>query len=305
LSTILKSLKKLEKEKEANRFPVQAARYIGPGAVASAGGSSRRKRGVRIRRGLVVLLIAGLGASSFYFYRQSHHHSPQVSRAAKTPHPPVQPAAGGSLAKATGNNPPHTIPRPMAKSQERPIQNIPEAVRRPAAEPATETNASNRQQVPALSAESTAQPPSAVAQPLPAAKPASAPIQRVARTQDRPQKRPQAATGPGRKGPAIAATPALQQSPSAKIQNSNRPVPQKQTRPSNAYDDLRPLTDGRLKIQAIVWSENQNDRMAVINTQIVHEGGSVDGFDLVAIRPEDVVVRGEGGGMYRVLFGRP
>jgi hypothetical protein len=45
--------------------------------------------------------------------------------------------------------------------------------------------------------------------------------------------------------------------------------------------------------------------MAVINTQIVHEGSSVDGFDVVAIRAEDIVVRGEGGEMYRVLFGRP
>jgi hypothetical protein len=303
LSTILKSLKKLEKEKEANRHPVQAAGYIGPGAVAAAGRASRRKKGIWIRRCLVGLLIAGLGASSFYFYRQSRRHSHPVSQTGKTSPPPVQPTARGNLAKATGNNPSHPIARPMAKAQEQPTHNAQGAARRPAAQPAPATNASSRRQVPEVAAESTPQPPSVTAQPLPAARPASVPTHRVVRPQDRPQQPPRAATVRNR--PPTAASPARQQSSTAKTQNSNRPVPQAQTRPSNAYDDLRPLTDGRLKIQAIVWSDSQTDRMAVINTQIVHEGSSVDGFDVVAIRAEDIVVRGEGGEMYRVLFGRP
>lgn len=303
MSTILKSLKKLEKEKEANRYSVQAAGYIGPGAITGAGGISRRTKGTWIRRCLVVLLIAGLGASSFYFYRQSQRHSPSISDAVENPRSPVQPTAKGALTKSTGNNPPQAIPRPMAKAQQRPTQNIPGAARKPAAEQAPLTSASNRQHDPALTTESTPPPPSATAPALQTAKPALAPTPKVAQRQDMPQNRRPVDTG--RRRPPTAAHPADQQVSTAKIPNADRPVPQKQTRPSDAYDDLRPLSDGRLKIQAIVWSDNQNDRMAVINTQIVHEGGSVDGFDVVAIRPEDIVVRGEGGGMYRVLFGRP
>jgi hypothetical protein len=191
----------------------------------------------------------------------------------------------------------------MAKAQERPTPKINRAAREPAAQPAPVKSAFNRQPDSASTAESTPQPPSVTAPPLPAAKPASVPSPRVAPTQDLPQKRRPAATG--QKTPSAAANSADQQASAAKGQNTDRHAPQKQTRPSNAYDDLRPLTDGRLKIQAIVWSENQNGRMAVVNTQIVHEGNNVDGFDVVAIRPEDIVVRGEGGGMYRVLFGRP
>ncbi len=304
MSTILKSLKKLEKEKEANRYSVQAPGYIGPGAVAAAGGSSRRTKGTWIRRSLVVFLIAGLGASSFYFYRLSQRHSPSISHTAEPPHPPVQPTARGPLAKPSGNPPPRAIARPMAKAQERPTQKSQNAARRPAVQQPPLTSASNRQQDPALAAESTPQPPAAAAQTLQAPKPALAPTPKIAQTQDMPQNRRPADTT-ARKRPATAAHPTDQQVSAARIPNADRTEPQKQTRPSNAYDDLRPLTDGRLKIQAIVWSDNQNDRMGVINTQIVHEGSSVDGFDVVAIRSEDIVVRAEGGEMYRVLFGRP
>ena len=65
------------------------------------------------------------------------------------------------------------------------------------------------------------------------------------------------------------------------------------------------MTDGRLKVQAIACSATVENRMAVINSRVVHEGDSVDGFGVVAIRPDDVVVRDKAKGLFRVVFGRP
>jgi hypothetical protein len=308
LSTILKSLKKLEQEKEAKRYQVQAAGYTGPGAVADAGGPpSRRTKSTWIRRSLVVLLILGLGASSVYFYRQSVRKAPSVSDTAKASRLPEKPTASGTLEKRSVNNPPQAKPRPMAKAQGQPTQKIQSPARRPAAEQAPVTSASNRLQDPAIRAEPAAQPPSPSERPLQDPKPAVTPTpthgDKIAQTQEMPQRRQ--VVDNSRKRPPKAALPTEQHVTTAKSRKTDRAEPKTEVRPSDAYDDLRPLTDGKLKIQAIVWSDTQGDRMAVINTQIVHEGGSVDGFDVVTIRPEDVVVRGEAGGMYRVLFGHP
>ena len=45
--------------------------------------------------------------------------------------------------------------------------------------------------------------------------------------------------------------------------------------------------------------------MTVINSRVLHEGDTVDGFTLVVIRPDDVVVKESGGGRWKVIFGRP
>jgi len=82
------------------------------------------------------------------------------------------------------------------------------------------------------------------------------------------------------------------------------PSPAKRA-PSELYKSTPPLTDGRLKVHAIAWSSNSEDRMAVVNTRVVYEGDSVDGFLVVAIRQEDVVVREKEKGLWRVVFGRP
>jgi hypothetical protein len=70
------------------------------------------------------------------------------------------------------------------------------------------------------------------------------------------------------------------------------------------HGDARPLTDGRLKVQALAWSPKAEDRMAVINTRIVHEGDKVNGFTVLAIGSDDVIVRDKDI-KFRVTFGRP
>ena len=60
-----------------------------------------------------------------------------------------------------------------------------------------------------------------------------------------------------------------------------------------------------MKVYAIAWSPKAQDRVAVMNSRVLYEGDVVDGFIVVAIRPEDVVVREKDNGLWRVIFGRP
>ena len=71
------------------------------------------------------------------------------------------------------------------------------------------------------------------------------------------------------------------------------------TRSRETYDRI---TDSKLKLQALAWSDDAAKRMAVINGRIVHEGESVDGYQVVKIRTEDVIVK-EGGKSWRLEFG--
>jgi hypothetical protein len=50
------------------------------------------------------------------------------------------------------------------------------------------------------------------------------------------------------------------------------------------------LNDSELKLQALAWSSDAARRMAVINGRIVHEGESVDGYQIDQIRREEVIV---------------
>jgi hypothetical protein len=58
-------------------------------------------------------------------------------------------------------------------------------------------------------------------------------------------------------------------------------------------------------VHAIAWSPTPADRVAVINSHVIYEGDSVEDFVVIAIRPDDVVVREKGRAVWRVEFGRP
>lgn len=76
------------------------------------------------------------------------------------------------------------------------------------------------------------------------------------------------------------------------------PKPAK-TRSRETYDQI---TDSKLKLQALAWSDEAVRRMAVINGHIVHEGESIEGYQVVEIRVEDVIVNA-GGKSWRLGFG--
>ncbi|MEJ2038945.1 MAG: hypothetical protein P8X55_08430 [Desulfosarcinaceae bacterium] len=62
------------------------------------------------------------------------------------------------------------------------------------------------------------------------------------------------------------------------------------------------MIDGRLKVQAIAWSPVAEECMAVVNDRIVHQGDAVDGFSVLAVEADQLVVR-SGGWLWAVAFG--
>ena len=70
-------------------------------------------------------------------------------------------------------------------------------------------------------------------------------------------------------------------------------------KPRETYDRI---DDSKLKLQALAWSDEVTKRMAVINGRIVREGESVDGYRVIEIR-EEVVVVNEDGKSWLLEFG--
>ena len=61
--------------------------------------------------------------------------------------------------------------------------------------------------------------------------------------------------------------------------------------PATSRFGAKPMTDGRLSVQAIAWSPVAGECMAVVNDRIVHPGDAVDGFIVLAVEPDQIVVR--------------
>jgi hypothetical protein len=80
------------------------------------------------------------------------------------------------------------------------------------------------------------------------------------------------------------------QEPSA-TQLSSRPQPQ--TPDPKARGRAMPIPTG-LTLQAISWSEQEAERLAVINNQIVREGTTFEGYNVVRIETERVLLRKNG-----------
>lgn len=70
------------------------------------------------------------------------------------------------------------------------------------------------------------------------------------------------------------------------------------------YANAERLTDGRLKVQAIVYADISDERMAVVNNQIVREGSTIEGFSIIGIGESALYVK-EGGRLLKVQFGTP
>lgn len=65
------------------------------------------------------------------------------------------------------------------------------------------------------------------------------------------------------------------------------------------------MTDGALKVQAIVYAPAPEERMAVVNNTIVREGSAIESYTIVGIGAEDVFVREGQGRLLKVPFGKP
>jgi len=98
------------------------------------------------------------------------------------------------------------------------------------------------------------------------------------------------------KAPAQITTAPKDTRPTAPAARAKQPA---KPRSRRTYDRI---ADSKLKLQALAWSEDTVRRMAVINGRIVHEGESVDGYQVVEIRAEEVIVNA-GGKSWRLEFG--
>ena len=96
--------------------------------------------------------------------------------------------------------------------------------------------------------------------------------------------------------PAKKITASKDTRPTAPAARANQPA---KTRLRETYDRI---ADSKLKLQALAWSDDAARRMAVINGRIVHEGESVDGYQVLEIREEDVIVNAAGKS-WRLEFG--
>lgn len=88
------------------------------------------------------------------------------------------------------------------------------------------------------------------------------------------------------------------------VQSDTRPataVPTKKST-SRVARSYKRLDDSKLKLQAIAWSKDAAQRLAVINGHIVREGESVEGFMVNQIRMENVVVN-DGSTSWQLEFG--
>ena len=99
--------------------------------------------------------------------------------------------------------------------------------------------------------------------------------------------------------------PALTVSPKVpeKQANTSRSLAQKRKNPAapNRQNALPRITDSQLLLQAIAWSNDSSQRLAVINNRIVREGETVDGYSITEIRQEDVVLN-DGTNAWRLEF---
>ena len=78
-------------------------------------------------------------------------------------------------------------------------------------------------------------------------------------------------------------------------------IPKEVSQVSSSFIEERG-DDSRLKLQAIAWSHNPEKRMAVINDQIVREGGAIHGVTVMHILEDQVIFR-EGEVTFKLIFG--
>jgi hypothetical protein len=62
-----------------------------------------------------------------------------------------------------------------------------------------------------------------------------------------------------------------------------------------------PVLQSGLELQAVSWDPSPANRIAVINGSIIREGGAIEGFSVVRIEEDEVLVR-KGLSEWRLVF---
>lgn len=93
---------------------------------------------------------------------------------------------------------------------------------------------------------------------------------------------------------AVSSSPVVKEHPASEVKNTIKKAPeqisQPISRPAPRKKEILPLENGILSIQAISWAKDPSDRIAVINNKIVGEGESVQGYHILEIGQDEVIL---------------
>ena len=258
MSTILKALKRIEQTAPSPEDLQDSPQRID---TKKALGTRAQKIWLHRKVSLAIILVIILTAAGWLVYSQKHRFASKISlqqSATKAPihHAKINPASDESKDVAAKKGPALTRQNRRLDAESEPA---PGAVNPPPHGLPQMPPSQMRQKNPIYSSTGTPRPPETNI----AAKPHTTP--------------PPAAGSPEsiqREVRPSAAAPATK--------SVSRATP-----PERSYERL---DDSKLKLQAIAWSKEAAQRIAVINGHVVREGESVDGFVVNQIRREDVVV---------------
>ena len=96
--------------------------------------------------------------------------------------------------------------------------------------------------------------------------------------------------------------PPEDESAEVEIKTESGPVIESKKEPVEKPVQLDRLEGVGLKIQAISWADTPQERLAVINNQVLREGDGIEGYQISHINPDDIVLR-RGGKSYQLDFG--
>jgi hypothetical protein len=100
--------------------------------------------------------------------------------------------------------------------------------------------------------------------------------------------------------PKAAPPPAVKKIPSAP-RKEKPPARAVEAKPNRSATANLPVLTTDLKLQAISWASAPGDRLAVINGNIMREGTSLEGYSIVQIDRDEVVVR-KGSEQWKLVF---
>jgi hypothetical protein len=100
--------------------------------------------------------------------------------------------------------------------------------------------------------------------------------------------------------PKVVPPPAVKKIPSAP-RKEKPPARAVEAEPDRSTTADLPILTTDLKLQAISWASAPGDRLAVINGNIMREGTSLEGYSIVQIDRDEVVVR-KGSEQWKLVF---
>ena len=266
MSTILNALKRLEEESAAN----EASQVPVPLHGQPKAPKRHRRRGLILTAALVVM---GGGAALFWFSTSRPEKTP--SPVASEPKPPtVADISSGSVERPSASKPSGEAITPTRREA---------GVQADQAATKSATRASKSEKTAITSPNYV--PPDIVRQRRSGIPAASVSAGKGA---------PPFSEGPNPASQALAR-------PASTSNVDAPPTRRKQSATQDPHASTEVLAQDTLKLQAISWSEIPAERITIIAGRILREGQNVDGYNVVEIRSQDVIVE-KSGSLWKLIY---